>query len=259
VQGLAQFDSPLIDPPDAQPPIIRRVEPFLMLDREVTRELYARFIAERPMWDRSNISQLQEAGLVDDRYLAWRQSEGSNPGDSPAAEPATEAAPMLPASHVSYHAAVAFAAWFQEQLPPEWSNWTVRLPSEAEWEWAARAVSTTMDEAVFRTGERAGPSPLSTARAPAAPVADLLGNLWEWTGSWYHPTAYAAARQLRADGSVVSTELFDQTPGAQRVVRGGSWANPPRSIGVVSRGAQPPEASTPFLGFRIVIVETADG
>jgi len=66
--------------------------------------------------------------------------------------------------------------------------------------------------------------------------------VWEWTGTWYHP----------ADYLVGGTAAY---PGTQRVVRGGSWANDRRSIGVTTRGAQPPEWSTAFLGFRPVLAE----
>ncbi len=215
-----------------------------MLDREVTRELYLRFVTARPQWSRSNLAQLRENDRVDEQYLSWRESGGDT---------------ALPVSHVSYHAANAFAEWFEELLPPELQGSDVRLPTESEWEWAARAVSATIEDSVFKDRGVSGPAALTVNRSPRAPIADLLGNVWEWTSSWYHPAAYAAAPKTGADGKVVSTEAFDMSPGAQRVVRGGSWVNPPGSVGVVTRGAQPAEASTPFLGFRIVIVEPSNG
>ncbi len=241
VQGLDQSGSPLISPPKYQPPIVRRVGSFLILDREVTRRLFRQFITERATWSPERTEELRAEGLVTDEYLAWFSED-----------PSRDARPV---THVSYPAAEAFAEWFQTLLPAAYRGADVRLPTEAEWEWAARAAAASPEEAVFRDGGADGPRALTVDRAPSAPVADLLGNVWEWTSSWYHPASYAAAKR-EADGTQTVTDaFFAEQPGYHRVVRGGSWVNPPRSVGVVTRGSQPPNASTSFLGFRVVIVE----
>ncbi|MFP4483680.1 MAG: SUMF1/EgtB/PvdO family nonheme iron enzyme [Spirochaetaceae bacterium] len=241
VQGLAQSGGPVSSPPEYQPPIVRRVDSFLILDREVTRRLFRRFIAENPAWSRESVEELQREGLVGDEYLAWHDEDASRDA--------------LPATHVSYPAASAFADWFQGRLPATYRDARVRLPTEAEWERAARAAAASPEEAVFRAGGVDGPRPVTVDRTPTVAVADLLGNVWEWTSSWYHPAAYAVAEREEDDSDTVTEATFAEQPGDQRVVRGGSWVNPPRSVGVVTRGSQPPEATTSFLGFRIVIVE----
>mgnify|MGYP006274021895 CR=1 FL=1 len=240
VQGLDQSGSPLISPPRYQPPIVRRVGSFMILDREVTRRLFRQFITEDSPWHPNRTRELRSAGLVADEYLSWFTEDPSQDA--------------RPATHVSYPAAEAFAEWFQSRLPPAYEGADVRLPTEAEWEWAARAAAAAPEDAVFRGGAE-GPRALTVDRAPGAPVADLLGNVWEWTSSWYHPASYAAAEREAPDTRIVTDAFFAGRPGDHRVVRGGSWVNPPRSVGVVTRGSQPPEASTSFLGFRIVIVD----
>jgi gamma-glutamyl hercynylcysteine S-oxide synthase len=244
VQGLSQTDSPLIDPPEYQPPILTEQSEFLILDREVTRRLYMQFLEERPAWTLERREQLQDEGLVTKDYMAWMN--GADASDQ-----------SLPVTHVSYFAARAFADWFEERLPGTYAGFNVRLPREGEWEWAARAVSAGPDRAVFRRNTVEGPRALTVDRLPQGAVADLLGNVWEWTESWYHPAAYATALERSRESATVR-DTAGTIAGDQRVVRGGSWINAPRSVGVVTRGAQDPAASTPFLGFRIVLVPDSE-
>lgn len=254
VQGLARSDNPLIEPPAYQPPVLRRVPEFLMLDREVTRRLFLEFLTDRPEWTREERARLVEEGLAGPEYLSWQEDADADPA-APDAGPAGDLS--VPVTHVSYPAAAAFADWFAERLPAAYAGSQVRLPREAEWEWAARVVAADGEDGVFRDSGATGPQSLGIDRSPDAAVADLLGNVWEWTSSWYHPAAYAAAP--REPATSVTEAAFSGSPGDQRVVRGGSWINPSRSIDVITRGAQPPGATTPFLGFRIIIVPGPEG
>ncbi|NBC30782.1 MAG: SUMF1/EgtB/PvdO family nonheme iron enzyme [Spirochaetes bacterium] len=243
VQGLSQTDSPLVDPPEYQPPILTEQPEFLILASEVTRRLYMQFLEDRPQWTLERREELQDEGLVTEEYVAWM--DGSDSSDQ-----------SIPVTHVSYFAVRAFADWFEDRLPETYAGFNVRLPREGEWEWAARAASAGPERAVFRRNTVEGPRALSVDRLPQGAVADLLGNVWEWTESWYHPAAYAAAVKSSGEGEAVR-DTAGALPGDQRVVRGGSWINAPRSVGVVTRGAQDPAACTPFLGFRIVLVALA--
>ncbi|MFP4372836.1 MAG: SUMF1/EgtB/PvdO family nonheme iron enzyme [Spirochaetaceae bacterium] len=211
-------------------PHIRQVERFFIMETEVTRSLYQRFVRERPQWAPSARDELVAAGETTPDYLNdW--SDGFDGDES-----------TRPVRFVSYHAAVAFCEWLTEQLPPAFDGFEARLPTEAEWEWAARLNASEGYDAVFADSAMSTPLPVGSSEPGKLGIYDLLGNVWEWTADWYHPAAY----------------LVDGPPryaGAQRVVRGGSWANDRRSIAVTTRGAQPPDWSTGFLGFRPVIAE----
>jgi len=74
----------------------------------------------------------------------------------------------------------------------------------------------------------------------AARAADNFGNVWEWMAEAYRPYPAFASGEFS---------------GAEKAVRGGSWANPADSVSLYSRGGMAPVRSTAFLGFRPAIVE----
>lgn len=227
VMGLQTPDG---DAAELNRPHVAGVGRFFMMETEVTRRLYRRFVSEQPEWAPSARDDLVAAELVTEDYLRdW--------GDGSAVDQSTR-----PVRFVSYHAAVAFCAWLSDQLPPALTGFEARLPTEAEWEWAATLNASEGYPAVFADTAISTPLPVGSSEPGRLGIYDLLGNVWEWTGDWYHPGAYL----LEAE------PLY---PGTQRVVRGGSWANDRRSIRTATRGAQPPEWSTAFLGFRPVIAE----
>ena len=85
------------------------------------------------------------------------------------------------------------------------------------------------------------------------------GLLWEWCADMYAPLDLAPstageARRLLETAAEAARERGDFFAVPERSVRGGAWANPPGSAGAESRGSLPPETSSPFVGFRPVIV-----
>jgi gamma-glutamyl hercynylcysteine S-oxide synthase len=207
-----------------------RTQELYMLKGEITREWYGRFVAANPDWGPDRTDDLVAKNLVDKSYLSdWDDALISD----------------LPVAYVSFNAAQAFARWFDESLPPAWQSFSARLPVEAEWEWAARLYDGA--STAGRDIRSDGPLPITGE----AGVENLMGSLWEWCGTWFHPADYFAKPW---DPSVsVPGGGFDL--GAEAVVRGGSWANTENDqVEVVSRGSQPPQWCTPFTGFRIVLV-----
>lgn len=153
---------------------------------------------------------------------------------------------------VSWEDAKAFCDWLskKEGLP-------YRLPTEAEWEYAARAGTTTL----FWTGEALPSALLKNARstdfrepedkvslavgaAPANPwgLHDVLGNVEEWCQDWYG--LYSAREQ---------TDPAGRADGDFRVIRGGSHGSDPYYLRSANRMGSLPETRHWIIGFRVVL------
>ncbi len=160
---------------------------------------------------------------------------------------------------VAWHDAVRFCAWLSQR-----EGLTYRLPTEAEWEYACRAGTTTCFSAGDMLGaafaERAGeswyPDPKRTSAKTVLPVKvkqtppnrwglyDMHGNVEEWCHDWYGP--YDAADRVdpvgRADGTF-------------RVTRGGSHSTELYYLRSANRSGNVPEDKHWLIGFRVVLAE----
>ena len=155
-----------------------------------------------------------------------------------------------PVINVSWTEANAYAAWLSAATGRRY-----RLPTEAEWEYAARGGTTTAywwdDEAgeghancrhcgTFWSGRQTAP----VASFPANPFGlhDMLGNLWEWTAGCWTPDLSLQP----ADGTAVEAE-----PCRFRVTRGGAWYYILRLSRVTSRARTLPDLRSYTVGFRV--------
>jgi formylglycine-generating enzyme required for sulfatase activity len=143
-------------------------------------------------------------------------------------QPGEQAYPIAqhPRENVSWYDAIAFCRWLSHRLGGTYdlerpADWAVRLPTEWEWEKAARGMdgltypyAKSFDKTKSNTNEsRIGrTTPVTTYPGGASPygVLDMSGNVWQWTLGSYDPPA----------DRVETTELVSS---ARRVVRGGSW------------------------------------
>jgi formylglycine-generating enzyme required for sulfatase activity len=152
-----------------------------------------------------------------------------------------------PAVGLSFHQATAYANWYAKL-----SHKAFRLPTEAEWEFAARAMGVarypwgedpTAGGPFAWTSENSGEHchPVDTPKPSKAGLFGMLGNVSEWTASAYRPYP-TTAEDGRDDPS--GTE--------ERVVRGGSIDDSVHQLSCAARGHRPPGTTGELIGFRIV-------
>ena len=148
--------------------------------------------------------------------------------------------------------------WDDDPLPMTWISWTesrdycawqgLRLPTEAEWEYAARAGTTGVrygeldDIAWHNRNSEFHPHPVAQKRANAFLLFDMLGNVSQWTADWYGEKYYSQAAELDPQGPATGTE---------RVSKGGQWGGDSTSIRSSNHDwKQPTDYHNNYTGFR---------
>jgi formylglycine-generating enzyme required for sulfatase activity len=158
-----------------------------------------------------------------------------------------------PVINVSWEDARAYSVWLSEQTGKRY-----RLPSEAEWEYAAR--SGGMDEVWSGTsreqelgefawyGKNSGgkTQPVGTSKkANGLKLHDMIGNVWEWVEDCWHDNYYGAP----ADGRAWKEETGGQC--GRRVIRGGAWTSGPGHLRASSRYRYTAGDRADNIGFRL--------
>ena len=184
-----------------------------------------------------------------EHYAAFAQAKGHTV-PAPADYNWNDAPTMLPVVGVSWHDAGAYAEWLGER-----TGASCRLPSEAEWEFACRAGTSThywwgpdFDPTMANTDEGRAGRPTSGGTFPANPwgLYDMSGNVWEWVLDHYHSTYEDAP----TDGSAWIEASFPEN--RPRVLRGGSWGSNRHGAHCADRSGVSPGDRFDFVGFRVV-------
>ncbi|MBI4851375.1 MAG: formylglycine-generating enzyme family protein [Acidobacteria bacterium] len=150
-----------------------------------------------------------------------------------------------PVANVSWSDAQAYCAWLQSITGREY-----RLPTEAEWEYAARAASTTVypngneltgSEANFN---RSGPDRVDKYKPNRFGIYNMIGNVWEWCSDWYGEFYYSESPEIDPQGP---------STGQYRVLRGGGWSSAPDLCRVSNRFWHNPGFILEGRGFRVAV------
>jgi formylglycine-generating enzyme required for sulfatase activity len=230
---------------DARPAHPVTVRAFDIGAYEVTNEEYALFVAateHRP----PGVHELPSA-VTAERADGFRKlaARFSWTGDAP-----PKGQERLPVVLVTAEDAVAYCRWMSAQ-----TGRIYRLPTEAEWEKAARTgargsrpwgddIDSTRANYLLHAEDKetSGPKPVGTYAPTPAGLYDIIGNAWEWVSDFYAPYPGAAAKSPdRA------------TSGPQRIVRGGAWLDTELSLLTLShRHEAPADIYSYSIGFRLV-------
>ncbi|HEV7891067.1 MAG TPA: formylglycine-generating enzyme family protein [Pyrinomonadaceae bacterium] len=210
------------------------LSPFYIDRHEVTNALYKKFLDKNPRWRHGSIEPRQHNG----NYL--KHWHGDYYPEGKADHPVT---------NVSWYAAVAYCRWAGK-----------RLPTEAEWEYAARGGLRDRtfpwgDEPADKTrANYAGSGVGGTTRVGSYPangygLFDMAGNVWEYTlDEW---GTYPSSPQVNpvAGGNLFLDETFLNVT-TRRVIRGGSYGGAPVNLRTAYRDSHPPDGARDFVGFR---------
>ncbi len=242
------------DMPDEAPVHQVAVQSFWMDAHEVTVAEFAKFVAATNY--QTDAERFGWSGVFNIRTGAWENIAGANWRHPDG--PQMQAKPDEPVCQVSWRDSAAYAKWAGK-----------RLPTEAEWEYAARG-GLVGKRYAWGDELRPGGKPVANwwqghfperntgedgyiERAPVGQfppnghgLFDTAGNVWEWCADWFDEEFYARSPSMNPMGPAAGTE---------RVLRGGSWMcseNYCTNYRVAARSHATPDSCLNNLGFRCV-------
>ncbi len=260
-------------PADGEGPVREvALDPFYIDATPVTHAQFAGFVratgyrteAERFGWSfvfQGHIPEERRAQLIEDRVLAapwWCKVEGATWEHPEGPDSDAETRGEYPVTQVSWNDAAEFARWAGK-----------RLPTEAEWEFAARG---GLEQKRFPWGDELTPGGLhvcnvwqgefplhdlgedgykGTSPVKAFPpneygLYSVSGNTWEWCSDWFHPSYHLVGTRTNPTGPAA---------GKARVMKGGSYLchdSYCNRYRVAARTSNTPDSATTNIGFRCV-------
>jgi formylglycine-generating enzyme required for sulfatase activity len=230
-----------------------KIASFVLGQTEVTRGQFAKFVKQTKYRAGEKCWTLSEGTFEERDGLNWRA-------------PGFAQKDTHPVTCISWNDAAAYVKWLSRITKKNY-----RLPTESEWEFAARGGTTTArfwgekaeEACAFANGADKTAQKVIVGASSwtvhdcedgfvfTAPVAsfktndvglhDMLGNVWEWTVESYHPNYINAP----TDGSIWQGD-------AEKIaLRGGSWNNGPRDLRAAVRNPNKPDLRFNIFGFRV--------
>ncbi len=160
-----------------------------------------------------------------------------------------------PIVNVNWFEAEAFCLWLRQKTGKPY-----RLPTEAEWEYAAKRGLTDADipslpksgfepeildeMAWYRRNSGSCLHPAGLKKPNRFGLHDMLGNVWEWCNDWYNPIYYRYSALLNPAGPSL---------GIDKIYRGGGWDTTPSFCTPTYRGQDKPDKRFNFTGFRLAL------
>jgi formylglycine-generating enzyme len=243
-------------------------KPFYMGVTHVTVDQFAAFVkdsgyktdAERDGWSIATVFHEGKLGYEKVDGRSWRNPSFPQTGDHPVVQ-------------VSWNDAKAFCDWLSKK-----SGRSVNLPTEAQWEYAARAGAKTafpwgdnpddgkgwanFDDLSFKNFLKTPPkdwifanyddgyvftSPVGIFKPNAFGLYDVVGNVWQWCSDYYGPV----------DENAV-TDPTGPATGEMRIARGGCWFLYPKRCRLAHRHYNLPDLRRDNYGFRVMVATDGD-
>ncbi len=211
------------------------------------REWYIQLLPSEVPKHRVRITRPYYVGIYEVTQAEYERVMGTNPSRF-------KGNPIRPVEQVSWNDAVEFCRRLNEDPKEKATGAVYRLPTEAEWEYACRAGTTTRfsfgDDADFlgqhgwwAKNSRGSTQPVGQLRPNAFGLFDMHGNVWEWCADWHAGDYYRQA----------STEdPIGPNSGSSRVMRSGSYRlDDPVIFRSPFRGRNRPERRLSDWGFRV--------
>jgi formylglycine-generating enzyme required for sulfatase activity len=233
---------------DARPQHEVFVDSFWMDVHEVTNAQFSAFVKATSY--RTTAERMGRAWVFDPHKQKWAFCAGADWRHPLGPDSSIAGRENWPVVQVSWFDATEFARWAGK-----------RLPTEAEWEFAARGGQTELEltqQTTRKTARTANTwqaeqpadgylttSPVKSFQANRYGLYDLAGNVWEWCADWYADDYYGAGPDANPSGPV---------KGTHRIQRGGSWlsSDGDLSLQAWTREKQLPQACHNHVGFRCV-------
>ncbi|MEM9718248.1 MAG: formylglycine-generating enzyme family protein [Bacteroidota bacterium] len=239
--------------PRERPIQVRKIQSFFMDKTEVTVGQWRKFV--KATGHRTESEKFGDSAVFDKTQKTWILKPGAY-WEFPLGPDQPKAKDNHPVTHVSYNDALAFAEWAGK-----------RIPTEAEWEHAARNASNDRQQyswgaelvvdGTYKANTWQGyfpevhyvedgfeyTSPTGTFGETPLGLVDMAGNVWEWTQDWYFGQHGIDATNFRP------------TKESERVIRGGSFMCDPsycHGYRVSGRSGTTPETGLFHVGFRLV-------
>jgi len=200
----------------------------------VTNAEFKQFVDANPQWQPDRLS----ADLDNGNYLAHWKTAGA------LADKANH-----PVVNVNWYAAVAYCQWEGK-----------RLPTEAEWEYAARGGISGLfswgnepadkTRANYLAAEVHDSSAVNEYPANGSGLFDMGGNVWQFLADEWQTYPKTAQKNPVGGGNLFATGTDFLNVKTRRVIRGGSFDGAPVNLWIEYRDSHPPNGSRPFVGFR---------
>lgn len=202
------------------------MRPHILLDDRPTRKV------------RIDAFQLDKHEVTNQSYGAYLKATKRTPPYHWRNGVHAEGADQVPVYNVNWAEAKAFCEWAGK-----------RLPTEAEWERAARGGKEGLsypdgdkiDNKLARFASQSGAGPVASYPANAFGLFDMAGNVSEWTADWFDEHYYERGENENPKGPAT---------GVYKVIRGGAWSDSAPRITVFFRNWVRPTQRTPNIGFR---------